>query len=53
MKTFIFMYEDVYGNELLRKTDQAKNYKDARRIADLAYANTKLNDLFHIRIKKQ
>lgn len=51
MKTYVLTFEDHQGNELEKKEISAFNIKDARQTRDKLKAESKINDLFKIKIK--
>lgn len=51
MESFTFIYEDKDGNELCSVAIAAKDMKDAERQRDIAFANSKVNDLHKIVIR--
>lgn len=52
MKNFKLIFEDKQGNDLTCTTIEALNLQDAKRIAKIAYANSMMNDLHKIVVKK-
>jgi len=46
------IFEDIDGNELERKKIEVKNLKEAKKIVSLYKANSMLNDLYKIVIRK-
>lgn len=51
MKCYKLYFEDKEGNELMQKTIECRNIKEAKKTADLYFANSMLNDLHKIRTK--
>ena len=52
MKRFDLIYTDFLDNEICHKVIEAKNTKDAERIASIALSNSRLNDLSQIKVVK-
>lgn len=50
-KTYILIYEDRQGNELLRKEIEEINIKEARKIRDKYLATSMINDLEKIKVR--
>lgn len=51
MKTYILIYSDRKGNELLREKTDAENITEARKYADKKLANSMINDLYKIIVR--
>lgn len=52
-KNFIYILQDRYGNEIERLQGEAYTIKEAKKIAKIYAANSSLNDLYKIVIKKK
>ena len=46
MKTYILIFTDRKGNELLREKTDAENITEARKFADKKLSNSLINDLY-------
>ncbi len=52
MKTYILIYEDRKGNELQTEKIEETNIKQARILAAKKLANSMINDLHRIKVRK-
>ena len=51
MKTYILIFTDRKGNELLREKTDAENITEARKFADKKLSNSLINDLYKIIVR--
>ena len=51
-RSYSFSFEDRAGNELESKIKTARDIKEARHMAALEFAETRMNDLYKIRVRR-